>query len=1522
MRRMIRMLGMGIAIWVGFACVETAGAQPRPAGLSSRIVHFAGVPYELAPSGDRIAVAFAGSLGPEERATVIARAPALAEAREVETLPSPEIYIYETARDDAGDLAASAADLARDAGVRYAVPVYRLGETEVIPTDRLFVQLRHGADPAAAHEIAARLGISVVERTPWREGNFVLSVAGNAALDAIAASEAALADPAVEFAHPDFVRRVPTFASMPDPLFPQQWNLENLVRQRPTWAIDGDLDAREGWAIQSGDNSVTIAILDEGVDMGHPDYQASLDAANAWDFCFNDNDPTPRSYDAHGTACAGIAAAISNNIGIAGVASGARIMPIRIAYHNQQGDRWWVTTDGWLAGGIAWAYQRGADVLSNSWGSGGPSDQIHAAIRDAAIHGRGGLGAIVVFAAGNNYDPSPAYPAIYPETICVAATTPCDSLKAPSDSSKAPWTCDGEWWWGSNHGPGTDVAAPGVLIPATDIRGADGYDPTDYVANFNGTSSATPQVAGLAALLIAKFPHWEGAEIRSRIEQTCDKVGGYAYDLTTGISDELGHGRINIYRALSGKPQVEWGPRPDHPSVYRDEGDATAPYPRAFHESAAFEWLGEEFSPEASSDDPDDPDGIGNRAGRDAFDDGVRFFPPYVPGQMGRIEVTVSVEDPNALRYRPGPDSLRVDVWFDWQSDGAWTQSHDWVIQNYRVNPLAWGGARQQTYTLQFMVPDASIGWHIQNAQAGRFLHVRARVTHNQTVTAANQPLRSGEVEDYAFVNFVEMFDAGKGHMQSVAQGCDPWDWVNGMAPWQPQPCPAPFMPDAPPNGYMTAAIYNPIYAGDANDGLRTPSFDLTEMTEAFLRFEHSAVEMITGRVAVYVDGTLDSVIATYVNIPTTPPACGLAFAETVDLSHYCGDGFDDVRVAFEVFHDEPCGIAFPSYQDWFVDNVAVWAQDRIAPSAVAVDATPTGAETADVAWDAPGDDGMLRRAQLYNIRLGPETIGASNWRHSIWLRRDMAALPVPQPPGARETVSVRRLTPGLHHFSVRTLDEVTNIAAIADGGQNHPPDQVVPGVQTVVEGDTVLFTVAATDPDHDPLMLYSIQRPSGSTYRDAGNGTAAFEWITGTSDVGQHEVVLAARDPNGAADRDTVSVRVLPRVAPDHADHDAGNWRATMTDQGILGFLDSTQGTGSGFVYPKSGGANHLYIGSLWAGRDPSYVANRDYDADPAKEWRVSADPPGSIQVGPNHYSDQDIRAIYSDEGATAPLGLRIVQESWAFSYHDLDDFVSVRTPVCNVAAQDLQGLYLGLFMDFDLRGDGLDDRGSTDPSREMIYLTDPSGIHVGVRRLRPGGAVPQTSNVTFIHNATFVYPNQYISDADKFAFLSAADGAHSVSNAPSASDYGVLVAIGPFDLAAGESTEIAFAVVGGMSLAELQQNADQAQAVYAAAVAGADDEATARLTTRLLPNAPNPFRDATTIRFETARAGPVSVDIYDVSGRRVRSLVEGDHPAGSHAVVWDRRDDAERLAGSGVYFLRMRSSEGDDTRRIVLMR
>jgi thermitase len=111
---------------------------------------------------------------------------------------------------------------------------------------------------------------------------------------------------------------------------------------------------------------------------------------------------------------------------------------------------------------------------------------------------------------------------------------------------------DGETWWGSNDGPEVPVAAPGVHNYTTDITGTGGYNRgphyPNYIADLNGTSSATPIVAGAAALVLPANPGLTEAQVRKILVETADKVGGVAYD-APGHNHPMGYGRINVAAA-------------------------------------------------------------------------------------------------------------------------------------------------------------------------------------------------------------------------------------------------------------------------------------------------------------------------------------------------------------------------------------------------------------------------------------------------------------------------------------------------------------------------------------------------------------------------------------------------------------------------------------------------------------------------------------------------------------------------------------------------------------------------------------------------------------------------------------------------------------------------------------------------------------------------------------------------------------------------------------------------------------
>jgi hypothetical protein len=312
-------------------------------------------------------------------------------------------------------------------------------------------------------------------------------------------------------------------ATVSDPAFASQWNLRKIK-------------APEAWDISMGSSAISVAVIDEGCDLQHEDIAFKTPGYDAY---AGDNTPQPNGNDAHGTACGGIVAMRPNNgRGGAGVAPNCKILPVRIA--QGIGGGFWDTTDAKVADGIRTAVNRGADVLSNSYHIGN-STVVTNAFQYAQTNGRGGKGCPMAAASGNDDVRGVIYPANLSPTIrgmlAVGASNEWDQRKSKT-------SLDGENWWGSNFGPEVDVVAPGVHIYASDIMGAAGYGSGNYTPTFNGTSSATPHVAGLMALILSVDPDLRSWEVEDIIKLTADDFG------TAGRDEQFGFGRINCRRAL------------------------------------------------------------------------------------------------------------------------------------------------------------------------------------------------------------------------------------------------------------------------------------------------------------------------------------------------------------------------------------------------------------------------------------------------------------------------------------------------------------------------------------------------------------------------------------------------------------------------------------------------------------------------------------------------------------------------------------------------------------------------------------------------------------------------------------------------------------------------------------------------------------------------------------------------------------------------------------------------------------
>ena len=188
---------------------------------------------------------------------------------------------------------------------------------------------------------------------------------------------------------------------------------------------------------------------------------------------------------------------------------------------------------------ISKAVELKADVINASWFV-GQDDDIDSAIESASTNGRGGKGVVMVFAAGNDGGKL-VYPAslagCYP-VIAVGASNSWDQIKNRETNDHESWI--------SNAGPELTVVAPGVGIVTTDLSTSPPQNGGSYKYDFNGTSSAAPQVSGVAALLLSTHPELTATQVRDRIAQTADKVDG------PNRTNRAGWGRLNACRALGG----------------------------------------------------------------------------------------------------------------------------------------------------------------------------------------------------------------------------------------------------------------------------------------------------------------------------------------------------------------------------------------------------------------------------------------------------------------------------------------------------------------------------------------------------------------------------------------------------------------------------------------------------------------------------------------------------------------------------------------------------------------------------------------------------------------------------------------------------------------------------------------------------------------------------------------------------------------------------------------------------------
>lgn len=352
----------------------------------------------------------------------------------------------------------------------------------------------------------------------------------------------------VIYAQPDYV--ITLDSTIPsDANFSQQWSLHNTGQNGGT--VGADINAIHAWDIATGSrNQIVVAVIDTGIDYTHPDLASNMwvnqaekngqpgvdddndgyiDDIYGYDFVNNKGDSKDDFF--HGTHCAGIIGAVANNnTGVAGVCWDVKLMSLKFLDSSGSG----YTSNAIKC--IQYAVQKGANVLSNSWGGG----SFDSALRDA-INAAAAKNILFVAAAGNsssNNDASPAYPATYDcnNIISVLSTDRFDNMSSFS-----------------NYGATTvDIAAPGSEIlntfPTYQTAAMANMGLSTYYATISGTSMATPHVSGACALVWSQNPLLTASEVKNIIMTSVDPIPSLSDKCVSG-------GRLNIYKALQ-KVQV------------------------------------------------------------------------------------------------------------------------------------------------------------------------------------------------------------------------------------------------------------------------------------------------------------------------------------------------------------------------------------------------------------------------------------------------------------------------------------------------------------------------------------------------------------------------------------------------------------------------------------------------------------------------------------------------------------------------------------------------------------------------------------------------------------------------------------------------------------------------------------------------------------------------------------------------------------------------------------------------------
>jgi len=367
----------------------------------------------------------------------------------------------------------------------------------------------------------------------------------------------------------------------------------------------------------------------------------------------------------------------------------------------------------------------------------------------------------------------------------------------------------------------------------------------------------------------------------------------------------------------------------------------------------------------------------------------------------------------------------------------------------------------------------------------------------------------------------------------------------------------------------------------------------------------------------------------------------------------------------------------------------------------------------------------------------------------------------------------------------------------------------------------------------------------------------------------------------------------------------DAGNLKMDISDFGQFGFGMGSiyQAGGRGLLFNESG--NLLFESGLIVGRSAQMVSDAVRDQNGLfKESDFMPVPSDNILAAG---FDESLASEYNDNAAELPIPVRVEQQVYAST----GDFMIMEFTVINPTASRLDHLAMGLFLDLDL--DRFSDRIGFDTMMSMLYhYNENEGIYIGL-------AGVSANEFSFSAGLNHDSVKAGFTQAEKFGLVDRT-GLHIEEQGEG--DWYCLISRQASQIEAFAGRKMSVVVAAGNSLSELRAAMRAGMDEYDQYLDADDRWVALPSSMDLSQNYPNPFNPQTTIKFALGSSQNACLNVYNVTGQKVRTLFDGYTTAGEQSVIWDGCDDSGEQVASGVYFYRLTTDEETQTRKMLLLK